>query len=209
MTDTQTQQHTIIAWLEDKPSVLNRVTGLFSRRNFNIESLTVGHSEAKGISRMTFVARGTERDLQQVETQLDKLINVIHIANVTQEPTVIREMALIKVTTNSQTRGEIMQLVSIYHASVVDVDMTSLIIQIVAPEDRVDSLIQLLDQYGIEEMVRTGQVAMVRGSSRHGHSHGVAAVAANGHATPGNGTNGNGQSANGANGHTEKNGARA
>jgi len=203
MTDTQTQRHTIIAWLEDTPGVLNRVTGLFGRRNFNIESLTVGHSEAAGISRMTFLARGTERDLHQVETQLDKLINVVHIANVTQEPTVIREMALIKVTTNSQTRGEIMQLVSIYHASVVDVDMTSLIIQIVAPEDRVDSLIQLLDHYGIEEMVRTGQVAMVRGSSRHGHSHGVATVAANGQTAPGNGANRNG------NGHAEKNGARA
>lgn len=144
MTDTQMQRHTIIAWLEDKPGVLNRVTGLFGRRNFNIESLTVGHSEAKGISRMTFVARGSERDLNQVETQLDKLINVVHIADVTQEPTVVREMALIKVTTNGQTRGEIMQLVSIYHASVVDVDMTSLIIQIVAPEDRVESLIKLL-----------------------------------------------------------------
>ncbi len=202
MTDTQMQRHTIIAWLEDKPGVLNRVTGLFGRRNFNIESLTVGHSEAKGISRMTFVARGSERDLNQVETQLDKLINVVHIADVTQEPTVVREMALIKVTTNGQTRGEIMQLVSIYHASVVDVDMTSLIIQIVAPEDRVESLIKLLDHYGIEEMVRTGQVAMVRGNSRHGHSHGAATVAANGHVTNGNGH---------ANGHayTEKNGTRA
>jgi acetolactate synthase-1/3 small subunit len=174
------QSRTIIAWLEDKPGVLNRVTGLFGRRNFNIESLTVGHSEQKGISRMTFVARGNERDLQQVETQLDKLINVVHIADVTEEPTVVREMALIKVNTTGQTRGEIMQLVSIYHASVVDVDMTSLIIQIVAPLDRVESLIKLLDNYGIEEMVRTGQVAMVRGSSRHGHSHSFATVAANG-----------------------------
>ena len=179
MSETQ-QSHTIIAWLEDKPGVLNRVTGLFGRRNFNIESLTVGHSEQKGISRMTFVARGNERDLQQVQTQLDKLINVVHIADVTQEPTVVREMALIKVATNSQTRGEIMQLVSIYHAGVVDVDMTSLIIQIVAPVDRVESLIKLLDNYGIEEMVRTGQVAMVRGSSRHGHSHSAATVAATG-----------------------------
>ena len=188
MSDNEMKSRTIIAWLEDKPGVLNRVTGLFGRRNFNIESLTVGHSEQKGISRMTFVARGNERDLQQVQTQLDKLINVVHIADVTQEPTVVREMALIKVATTGQTRGEIMQLVSIYHASVVDVDMTSLIIQIVAPEDRVDSLIKLLDNYGIEEMVRTGQVAMVRGSSRHGHSHSVATVAANGN---GNG-NGNG-----------------
>lgn len=173
MPDTQIRRHTIIAWLEDKPSVLNRVTGLFSRRNFNIESLNVGHSESPGISRMTFVARGTERDLQQVTTQLDKLINVVHIADVTNEPTVVREMALIKVTANSQTRGEIMQLVDIYRAGVVDVDMTSLIIQIVAPEDRVNSLIKLLEGFGIEEMVRTGRVAMVRGNSPHGHSHGA------------------------------------
>ena len=173
MPDTQQKRHTIIAWLEDKPSVLNRVTGLFSRRNFNIESLNVGHSETPGISRMTFVARGTERDLQQVTTQLDKLINVVHIADVSQEPAVVREMALIKVTTNSQTRGEIMQLIDIYRASVVDVDMTSLIIQVVAPEDRVNSLIKLLESFGIEEMVRTGRVAMVRGASANGHSHGA------------------------------------
>ena len=173
MPDTQVRRHTIIAWLEDKPSVLNRVTGLFSRRNFNIESLNVGHSEAPGISRMTFVARGTERDLQQVTTQLDKLINVVHICDVTSEPAVVREMALIKVTATGQNRGEIMQLVDIYRASVVDVDMTSLIIQIVAPEDRVNSLITLLTNFGIEEMVRTGRVAMVRGSSPHGHSHGA------------------------------------
>lgn len=201
MSDSKMKRHTIIAWLEDKPGVLNRVTGLFGRRNFNIESLTVGHSETTGISRMTFVARGSERDLQQVQTQLDKLINVVHIADVTQEPTVIREMALIKVITNSQTRGEIMQLVSIYHASVVDVDMTSLIIQIVAPEERVESLIKLLDHYGIEEMVRTGQVAMVRGSSRHGHSHGAATLAVSGHPA--------GETAANGNGHAEKNGYHA
>ena len=171
MPDTQIKRHTIIAWLEDKPSVLNRVTGLFSRRNFNIESLNVGHTETPGISRMTFVTRGTERDLQQVTTQLDKLINVVHIEDITNEPSVVREMALIKVTATGQTRGEIMQLIDIYRASVVDVDMSSLIIQIVAPEDRVNSLITLLDNFGIEEMVRTGRVAMVRGNSSHGHSH--------------------------------------
>ncbi|MBW7958491.1 MAG: acetolactate synthase small subunit [Candidatus Promineofilum sp.] len=173
MYDTEYRRHTIIAWLEDKPSVLNRVTGLFSRRNFNIESLNVGHSETPGISRMTFVSRGTERDLRQVTTQLDKLINVVHIADVTNEPSVVREMALIKVTATSQTRGEIMQLVDIYRASVVDVDISSLIIQVVAPEDRVNSLIKLLENFGIEEMVRTGRVAMVRGSSAHGHRHGA------------------------------------
>lgn len=169
MPETPTKRHTIIAWLEDKPGVLNRVTGLFSRRNFNIESLAVGHSETPGVSRMTFVARGTSRDLSQVRTQLDKLINVIHIEDVTFEPTVVRELALIKVTANSQTRGEIMQLVDIYRASVVDVNMSSLIIQIVGPEDRVESLIRLLNTFGIEEMVRTGRVAMSRGSTFEGH----------------------------------------
>jgi len=191
MPETQIGRHTIIAWLEDKPSVLNRVTGLFSRRNFNIESLNVGHSETPGISRMTFVARGSERDLQQVTTQLDKLINVVNIANVTQEPAVVREMALIKVTTTSETRGEVMQLVDIYRASVVDVDMTSLIIQIVAPEGRIDSLISLLENFGIEEMVRTGRVAMVRGSAPQGHTH-SAKKWVNGHAAT---TNGNGHHA--------------
>lgn len=169
MPESPTKRHTIIAWLEDKPGVLNRVTGLFSRRNFNIESLTVGHSETPGVSRMTFVARGTSRDLNQVQTQLDKLINVIHISDVTFEPAVVRELALIKVTANSRSRGEIMQLVDIYRASVIDVNMNSLIIQIVGPEDRVDSLIKLLENFGIEEMVRTGRVAMARGSTYEGH----------------------------------------
>lgn len=174
MTNLEVRKHTIIAWLEDKPSVLNRVTGLFSRRNFNIESLNVGHSETPGVSRMTFVVRGTDRDLRQVVTQLDKLVNVVHIENVTSEPAVVREMALIKVSTDSQTRGEVMQLVDIYRASVVDVDLSSLIIQVVAPEDRVNSLISLLENFGIEEMVRTGRVAMVRGSAERGHNHSAA-----------------------------------
>lgn len=160
----QTNRHTIIAWLEDKPGVLNRVTGLFGRRNFNIESLTVGHSEQTGVSRMTIVVRGTQRDVHQVMTQLDKLINVISIADVTNEASVSREMALIKVCSSSQNRGEIMQLVDIYRATVVDVDMESLIIQIVGPVDRIDSLIRLLENFGVEEMVRTGSVAMVRGA---------------------------------------------
>lgn len=166
MADTDEKRHTMIAWLEDKPGVLNRVTGLFGRRNFNIESLTVGHSETPGISRMTFVARGTNRDMQQVRTQLDKLVNVVEVDDVTSEPAVSRELALIKVSTDNQTRGEIMQLVDIYRASVIDVDRESLIIQMVGPEDRVESLIKLLDSFGIEEMVRTGGVAMVRGSKK-------------------------------------------
>ncbi len=157
-------KHTVIAWMEDKPGVLNRVAGLFRRRNFNIESLTVGHSETPGISRMTFVVEGDERQLRQVQTQLSKLINVTDVRNVTGEPTVIRELALVKVNANSTNRAEILQLVDIYRASIVDVAMDSLVIQITGPEERVNSLISLLDTFGIREMVRTGRVAMVRGN---------------------------------------------
>jgi acetolactate synthase-1/3 small subunit len=161
----QLKRHTMIAWMEDKPGVLNRVAGLFRRRNFNIESLAVGHSETPGISRMTFVARGTDRDMRQIQTQLFKLINVTRVEDVTGTPAVKRELALIKVKAANGQRAEIMQLVDIFRASIVDVAMDSLIIQIVGPEDRVDSLISLLKNFGIIEMVRTGRVAMVRGSS--------------------------------------------
>jgi acetolactate synthase-1/3 small subunit len=157
-------KHTVIAWMEDKPGVLNRVAGLFRRRNFNIESLTVGHSEAPGISRMTFVVEGDARQVRQVETQLAKLINVTEVQNVTNEPTVIRELALVKVNADSTNRSEILQLVDIYRASIVDVAMDSLVIQITGPEDRVNSLLSLLGNFGIKEMVRTGRVAMVRGN---------------------------------------------
>lgn len=162
MTTYPHKRRTMVAWLEDKPGVLSRVTGLFSRRNFNIESLTVGHSEQAGVSRMTFVVRGTDRELNQVNTQLDKLINVVAIQDVTDRPTVIRELALIKVSAPGSTRGEILQLVDIFRASVVDVDLDALIVQIVGPEDRVDQLIRLLGTFGIIEMVRTGRVAMAR-----------------------------------------------
>jgi acetolactate synthase-1/3 small subunit len=175
------QRHTMIAWMEDKPGVLNRVAALFRRRNFNIESLAVGHSETPGISRMTFVACGTERDMRQVQTQLDKLINVTRIEDVTNRPAITRELALIKVRTNSETRAEVMQLVDIYRASIVDVDMESLIIQIVGKEEQVNSLIKLLSNFGIEEMVRTGRVAMVRGSNGKQAAETAVAAHENGH----------------------------
>jgi acetolactate synthase-1/3 small subunit len=159
-------EHTMIAWMEDKPGVLNRVAGLFRRRNFNIESLAVGPSESPGISRMTFVVDGDSRQLRQVQTQLSKLINVTAVQDVTDEPTVIRELALVKVQATGANRAEILQLVDIYRASIIDVAMDSLVIQITGPEERVDSLIKLLESFGIKEMVRTGRVVMVRGNGR-------------------------------------------
>jgi acetolactate synthase-1/3 small subunit len=180
MADKPMQRHTMIAWMEDKPGVLNRVAGLFRRRNFNIESLAVGHSETPDISRMTFVVRGTDRDMRQVQTQLDKLINVTRIEDVTYREAVTRELALIKVKATGENRAEIMQLVNIFRAQIVDVNMGSLIIQIVGKENQVNSLIELLSNFGIQEMVRTGRVAMVRSSE--GTQEGVPAkVRANGH----------------------------
>jgi acetolactate synthase-1/3 small subunit len=151
--------------MEDKPGVLNRVASLFRRRNFNIESLTVGHSEAPGISRMTIVVGANHAGLEQVEKQLYKLVNIIKVSNVSHEPTVIRELALIKVHATAPTRAEIMQLVDIFRAKVVDVAAESLTIEITGLEDKVDSLVQLLRPFGIKELVRTGRVAMVRGSN--------------------------------------------
>ena len=171
MSEVELKRHTMIAWMEDKPGVLNRVAGLFRRRNYNIESLAVGHSETPGISRMTFVARGNDGEMRQIKTQLYKLINVTDIQDVTYQPSVIRELALIKVKANSETRAEVMQLVDIYRASIIDVNRESLIIQIVGKDTQVDSLIELLAQFGIEEMSRTGRVAMVRGNGASGKGH--------------------------------------
>ena len=159
-------QHTLIALMEDEPGVLNRVASLFRRRKFNIESLTVGHTEMPGISRMTIVVNAAQ-GIEQVEKQLYKLINVTKVSNVSHEPTVIRELALIKVHATAAARAEIMQLVDIFRAKVVDVAAESLTIEITGPEDKVDSLLQLLRPFGIKELVRTGRVAMVRGSNGH------------------------------------------
>ncbi|MFQ6058787.1 MAG: acetolactate synthase small subunit [Anaerolineae bacterium] len=158
-------KHTLIALVEDKPGVLNRVASLFRRRNFNIASLTVGHSETPDISRMTIVVDGAKTGIQQVERQLAKLINVTEVQDVTHEPTVIRELALIKVSATAPTRAEIVQLVDIFRAKIVDVAAESLVIEITGPEDKIDSLVGLLQPFGIREMVRTGRVAMVRGEN--------------------------------------------
>ena len=158
-------RHTIIAWMEDKPGVLVRVANLFRRRNFNIESLAVGHTETPGVSRMTFVVEGDTRMVDQAVKQLLKLMPIIRVEDITDKPAVIREMALIRVRTNAQTRGEIIQLTEIFRGQIVDVARDSMVIQIVGPEDRVDRFVDLMEQFGIVEMVRTGRVAMTRGEN--------------------------------------------
>ncbi len=167
-------KYTLIAWMRDKPGVLNRVAGMIRRRNFNIDSLQVGHSETPGISRMTFVVDGDERMVDQVTKQLRKVVDVTRVEDITEHPMVARELALVRVTTSAETRSEIMQLVSIYRGEIVDVALDSMVVQIVGSEDRVDGLLDLLDNFGIVEMVRTGRVAMVRGMLEHRTRRGTA-----------------------------------
>jgi acetolactate synthase-1/3 small subunit len=161
-------KHTLIALMEDKPGVLNRISSLFQRRNYNIESLTVGHSETPGISRMTIVVNGDDRVVAQVVKQLSKLINVTQVLDVSSKPTVARELALIKVKATHGTRSEITELTNIFRARIVDVGTASLTVEITGPEDRVNSLVGLLQPFGIEEMARTGRVAMVRSGNGSG-----------------------------------------
>ncbi len=167
-------KHTLVAWMRDKPGVLNRVSGMLRRRNFNIDSLQVGHSETPGISRMTFVVDGNAHMVDQVIKQLRKVIDVTRVEDISDKPTVVRELALFRVQTTSENRAEIMQLVSIYRGEIVDVALDSLIVQIVGAEDRVDALIELMANFGIVEMVRTGRVAIARGVTERRFKRGTA-----------------------------------
>ena len=152
--------------MQDKPGVLNRVAGLFRRRNFNIDSLVVGRSETPGISRMTFVVDGNARDVFQVQTQLDKLINITKIENVTDKPALFRELALIKVAAGSASRHEVIQMAELHGAEIVDVTIDEMVVQMVAKPARVQSLIENLEHFGITEMVSTGVVALERAQRR-------------------------------------------
>jgi acetolactate synthase-1/3 small subunit len=159
------EKHTLIALMEDKPGVLNRVSSLFRRRNYNIQSLAVGHSETPDISRMTVVVDGDNRVVEQVVKQLSKLINVTEVLDVTDRPAVIRELALVKVKTGPGKRSEIIELAQVFRGRIVDVGPDSMTVEITGAEDRVNSLVSLLRPYGIEELARTGRVAMVRSSN--------------------------------------------
>ena len=161
----QNDLHTLIALVEDKPGVLTRVASMFRRRGFNIVSLAVGNSEQPGLSRMTFVVNGDEHTVGQVAKQLDKLIDVIEVADITSESIVTRELALIKVKTTSATRGELIQIVNLFRASIIDVGSESMVIEITGEQDKINALHNLLAPFGVMEMLRTGLVAMVRGQT--------------------------------------------
>jgi len=159
-----TTKHALVALVEDKPGVLNRIASLFRRRGFNIESIAVGHSELPHISRMTIVVDGTTTMVEQVRKQLDKVIDVIKVSDVTGESTIARELALIKVKATSANRSEIMQIVDIFRANIVDVASNSVTVEVTGDEQKVNSLYNLLRGFGIKEIARTGSIAMTRGS---------------------------------------------
>jgi acetolactate synthase-1/3 small subunit len=157
-------KHTLAILVENKPGVLTRVAGLFSRRGFNIESLAVGVTENADTSRITIVVSGDDHVLEQVEKQLNKLIDVIRVSDIPPDESVSRELALIKVGVDSTTRAEVMQIVDVFRAKIVDVGIKSLVIEVTGDEGKINAIEQLLRHFGIKEMVRTGKIAMNRGA---------------------------------------------
>lgn len=180
-------RQTLIAIVENKPGVLNRVASLFRRRNFNIDSLNVGRTEDPDLSRMTIVVDSRDVPARQVEANLYKLVNVVDVQDVTNQQAIVSELALIKIDCLPERRSEVISLASVFNATVADVSKHTMVIQIAAESEKVDSLLNILRPFGIRESVRTGHVAMTRGSSsgvRHtpgavGYSNGKSAVSAN------------------------------
>ena len=155
--------HTFVVYVENKPGVLNRIASLFRRRGYNIESLTVGHTERPNISRMTIVSSISEGAAHRVEANIYKLVNVLSVEDVTHATTIARSLALIKVDASEATRHRLMEIVRVFRARVVDLAPRSLIIEITGAEDKIHALVDVLRPFGILEMVRTGQVVMRRG----------------------------------------------
>lgn len=156
--------HTIALIVENKAGVLVRIAGLFSRRGFNIDSLTVGATDNPDYSRMTITVEGDEVVLEQVTKQLNKLVNVIRVSEMDPKESVERELAIIKVAAKKEDRSEIMQIVSVFRAKIIDVSPRSLIVEVTGTNDKIEAMVRLLRQFGIKEMARTGKVSMVRGT---------------------------------------------
>jgi acetolactate synthase-1/3 small subunit len=170
--------HTFIVHVEDRPGVLNRVASLFRRRAFNITSLTVGPTDKAGVSRMTIVVDTDESAAARIEANLYKLVSVLRVENITALPAVCRDLAMIKVAAPAEARTELIHLVHVFRAHVIDVAPDSLVIEITGAEDKIDSLVEVLRPYGILEMARTGRVAMSRGSSAPSSARAAATASA-------------------------------
>jgi len=155
-------EHVISVLVQNRSGVLARVASLFSGRGYNIDSLSVAPTQDSTLSRMTIVCRGDDRIIEQINKQLNKLIDVVKVQNLTTEEHVERELALIKVACTQQTRSEIIQIVNIFRARIIDVDLKTLTIEVVGDTQKTQALIDLLRSFGIRELVRTGRVAIQR-----------------------------------------------
>jgi acetolactate synthase-1/3 small subunit len=162
--------NTFMVYVENKPGVLTRVASLFRRRAFNIDSLTVGRTEKPEVSRMTITVDADRDQARRIEAHLYKLVNVLLVENITNQPAIVRDLALIRVAATHEARSHVLELASVFRARVVDVSHESLTIEITGGEDKIDGLIEVLRPYGVLEMVRTGIVAMRRGSKSNGNA---------------------------------------
>ncbi len=157
-------KHTLVMLVQDRPGVLNRVTSMIRRRSFNIDSITVGHSVTPGLSRMVISVDGAITAVEQVSKQLDKIVEVVSIVDITDRDIISRELALIKVTSTPETQNEIIQLVtSVFRANIVDINPDSLVVEVSGDDNKVNSLIELLRGFGLIELARTGRIAITRG----------------------------------------------
>jgi len=163
-------KHVLAVLVEDKPGVLTRVAGLFSRRGFNIDNIAVGETVTPGISRMTITVEGSETIVEQVAKQLHKLVNVLKVSNLSKEPSVSRELMLIKVKAEMGSRSDIQQIVETFRGKVVDVSPDSMVIEVTGNEEKMEAIKLLLQDFGIREIVRTGKIAVLRGSKVTGES---------------------------------------
>jgi acetolactate synthase I/III small subunit len=157
--------NTYVVYVENKPGVLTRVASLFRRRAFNIDSLTVGRTEKPEVSRMTITVEADKDQARRIEANLYKLVNVLLVENITNQPSIVRDLAMIKVAATHEARSHVLELASVFRARVVDVAPESLTIEITGAEDKIDGLLEVLRPYGVLEMVRTGIVAMRRGKT--------------------------------------------
>jgi acetolactate synthase I/III small subunit len=166
---TESRLRTFIAYVEDLPGVLNRVTSLFRRRSYNIESLAVGRTHEPGVSRMTLVLEADDDGARRIEANLYKLVNVLRVEDTAQRATVARELALIKVRANAETRPSVMQICEVFRARVIDVGPVALICEITGQAPKIDGFVDVLQPFGVLEVVRTGAVAMVRSAESSEH----------------------------------------
>ena len=160
----ETRRHTLIAIVLDKPGVLNRVSSLMRARNFNIDSLAVSHTDQPDVSRMTISLHGDDVAVEQAAKQLYRLIDVLKVQDVTSEPTVDHELALVKIRATEANRAEVLQLVELSKGRVIDLAAESVIVEVTGREEEVDAFVALVRTYGIKELVRTGAVVMSKGS---------------------------------------------